>query len=129
MCQSAPAQPARRLHAYAFVRVPDQLRIEGEQAMADWHVTLPPLVSVTLDYAAAVATDAPTAAAFATRWAKAFDQDFQQAKTRWEQRWQAVFVPGNKHFSGHLPTLVTSDAKRGVAVHRLSLDRCRIGWV
>ncbi len=97
--------------AYAFVRVPDQLRVEGEHATADWHITLPPHASVTLDYAAAVATDGPTAAASATRWAKAFDENFQQAKTRWEQRWQAAFTPGNKHFSGHLPQLVTGDAK------------------
>ncbi len=97
--------------AYAFVRVPDQFRVEGEHATADWHITLAPLAGITLDYAAAVAMDAPTAAASATRWAKAFNQNFRQAKTLWEERWQAVFVPGNKHFSGHLPELVTDDAK------------------
>jgi hypothetical protein len=97
--------------AYALVRVPDQLRVEGEHATADWHIRLPPRASVTLDYAAAVAADGPTAAASAMRWAEAFDQNFQQAKTRWAERWRAAFVLGNKQFSGHLPTLVTEDEK------------------
>ena len=44
-------------------------------------------------------------------WAKTFDQSFAQAKLRWEERWQAAFTPGNQHFSGHLPTLLTGDAK------------------
>jgi hypothetical protein len=54
----------------------------------------------------------PAAAAeLATRWAKSFDQSFALAKTQWEERWQAAFTPGNTHFSGHLPTLLTDDPK------------------
>ena len=97
--------------AFAFVRVPDRLRTEREKGTAEWKITLARGATATIEYAAAIALDANTAAGAATRWAKSFDASFAETKSRWEQRWQAAFTPGNKDFSGHLPTLVTSDAK------------------
>ena len=70
-----------------------------------------PGAALTIEYAAAVDKDAQTATESAMHWAKTFDQSFAQAKLRWEERWQAAFTPGNEHFSGHLPTLLTGDAK------------------
>ncbi|GIH10367.1 hypothetical protein Rhe02_84340 [Rhizocola hellebori] len=39
-----------------------------------------------------------------------FDADFAEVADRWRLTWAAAFTPGNKEFSGHLPTLVTADA-------------------
>ncbi len=97
--------------AFAFAQTPDQLRAAGERAVAEWNLNLAPGATLTIEYAAAVNKDAPTAMDFARHWGKAFEQGFVEAKRRWEERWQAVFTPGNTHFSGHLPTLLTGDTK------------------
>ncbi len=44
-------------------------------------------------------------------WAEHFARSWDDVKSRWAARWQGMFTPGNNHFSGHLPTLVTSDEK------------------
>ena len=110
--------PART--AYAFARPPDRLQAVGEKGVAGWTVTLPPHASRTLDYVLAVAGDDRRAVASAAGWAAAFDATFQEAKDRWEGRWRDAFTPGNRHFSGHLPTLVTADRKLS-RVYYLSL--------
>jgi hypothetical protein len=96
---------------FSFGRVPERLRAEGGKGTAEWNITLAPGATVMIQYAAAIARDAKTAAESAARWTSTFDASFAQAKARWEERWQAAFIPRNKHFSGHLPTLVTGDAK------------------
>jgi hypothetical protein len=101
--------------AFAFVHAPDQLRAAGEQATAEWNLSLTPGATLTIEYTAAVDKDAQTATESAKHWAKTFEQSFAQAKPRWEERWQAAFTPGNQHFSGHLPTLLTGDTK----IHRV----------
>jgi len=45
-----------------------------------------------------------------TRWRKHFSEEFDGFKKCWEQRWADAFTPGNKHFSGSLPVLVTDNA-------------------
>jgi hypothetical protein len=45
-----------------------------------------------------------------TRWRKHFVAEFDGFKHCWEQRWADAFTPGNKHFSGSLPALVTDNA-------------------
>lgn len=44
------------------------------------------------------------------RWCKIFPTEFDGFKKCWEQRWADAFTPGNKHFSGSLPVLVTDNA-------------------
>ena len=46
-------------------------------------------------------------------WAGRFDAVFAECKEAWENRWADAFTPGNRHFSGHLPVLVTDDAALG----------------
>ena len=45
-----------------------------------------------------------------TRWGKHFPAEFDGFKQCWEQRWADAFTPGNRHFSGNLPVLVTDNA-------------------
>jgi len=43
------------------------------------------------------------------RWSKSFSQEFSGFKQCWQQRWADAFTPGNHHFSGNLPVLITKD--------------------
>jgi hypothetical protein len=97
--------------AFAFSRAPADLKVVTDGGVAAWKITLASNQTVSLAYTTAIGKDAATATELATRWAKSFDQNFALAKTPWEDRWQAAFTPGNKHFSGHLPTLLTEDPK------------------
>ena len=44
------------------------------------------------------------------RWGANFSKEFDGFKQDWEQRWADAFTPGNHHFSGNLPVLVTDNA-------------------
>lgn len=45
-----------------------------------------------------------------TRWSINFSDEFDGFKRCWEKRWADAFTPGNRHFSGNLPTLITDNA-------------------
>ena len=45
-----------------------------------------------------------------THWGANFSAEFDGFKLCWEKRWADAFTPGNRHFSGSLPTLVTENA-------------------
>jgi hypothetical protein len=97
--------------AFAFARAPADLKAVTDGGVAAWKIALAPNQTVSLAYTAAMDKDPAAATELATRWANSFDQAFASAKTQWEDRWQAAFTPGNQHFSGHLPTLLTDDLK------------------
>src|SRR5260221_1674072 len=56
------------------------------------------------------AADAPKVQADVMRWSANFSKEFDGFKQCWEQRWADAFTPGNHHFSGSLPVLVTDNA-------------------
>ncbi|MFZ1007199.1 MAG: hypothetical protein WAN65_10200, partial [Candidatus Sulfotelmatobacter sp.] len=56
------------------------------------------------------AADSQKVQADVTRWSKRFSAEFDDFKKCWEQRWADAFTPGNHHFSGSLPVLVTDNA-------------------
>ena len=62
-----------------------------------------------------------TLVATALDGAKHFDRSWDDVKSQWAQRWKDMFTPGNDHFSGHLPTLVTSDEKLREIYYRSAL--------
>jgi len=93
--------------AFAFADEPAQFQ-EGQ---ASWTITLEPDQRDTIDYVMAVGDTKAAAIPEARQWAQEFDTVFQQAKDLWQDRFNDAFTPGNKHFSGNLPVLVTSDEK------------------
>jgi hypothetical protein len=97
--------------AFAFSHAPADLKAVTDGGVAAWKITLAANQTVSLAYTTAMDKEPVAATELATHWAKSFDQSFALAKTQWEDRWHAAFTPGNKHFSGHLPTLLTDDAK------------------
>ena len=73
-------------------------------------------------------------AARAISWSADFEHVWNETKSKWAQRWADMFTPGNDHFSGNLPTLVTSDEKvreiyyrsalTVLVLHRTNLAKC-----
>jgi hypothetical protein len=97
--------------SFAFTPAPQDLKLVTDGGAAQWKITLAPGQIMTLGYTSALDKESAAATQLATRWAQSFDESFELAKTLWEGRWQAAFIPRNKHFSGHLPTLFTDDLK------------------
>ena len=132
------ARPALSM-AHVFVQKPDQLEAGDKSVTGRWKLNLAGGASRTLelvmahDAAGAQKTPHPSILQ-AVNWAGQFERTWSDAKSRWAQRWSDAFTPGNKHFSGHLPVLVTSDAKlreiyyRSVltllVLHRTNLAKC-----
>ena len=56
------------------------------------------------------AADVEKVKANVTYWRGNFTVEFDGFKQCWEQRWADAFTPGNQHFSGSLPVLVTDNA-------------------
>jgi len=125
--------------AHVFVRKPDKLEPGKASITGRWKLSIAGGASDTLelvmahDAAPADRTPHPSVRK-AVKWAGEFERLWGEAKTRWAQRWADAFTPGNKHFSGHLPVFITSDAKlreiyyRSIltllVLHRTNMAKC-----
>ncbi|MGC9258945.1 MAG: hypothetical protein ACP5I8_02555 [Phycisphaerae bacterium] len=97
--------------AFAFGSgTPDQLTAKDAGGTAFWNLQIEPGHSVTIEVVMAVGDQAPQVTADAMHSAKAFIPMFEEARQDWDNTFHAAFQPGNKLFSGHLPTLETADA-------------------
>jgi hypothetical protein len=104
--KSSPA-----LAAYSFNPIPSDLKAEGVKGNIKWTLVLESGEKAKIEVVFVIGGDIPTVKENARKWASDFSGQFDTAKIRWEERWQASFIPGNKHFSGHFPTLITNDSK------------------
>jgi hypothetical protein len=133
-----PEQPRLKI-AHSFAQLPDDLKADSGVVTATWKRSLQPGESTTLQFVMAhnpadKAESADELAARANGWSTNFEQTWNETKTKWAQRWADMFTPGNTHFSGNLPTLVTTDEKvreiyyRSVltvlVLHRTNLAKC-----
>jgi hypothetical protein len=125
--------------AQALVDSPDRLS-EGEMNVtADWQWQLAPGETKSMRIVMrhdrnTGAFPAPALVASAVDQSAHFDRSWDDVKTKWATRWQDMFTPGNTHFSGHLPTLVTSDEKLRdiyyrslltlLVLHRTNMQMC-----
>lgn len=78
-----------------------------------WNMALPARGSSKIEFVAGDghAADAPKVQANVMRWKGSFSEEFDGFKECWERRWTDAFTPGNQHFSGSLPVLVTDNAR------------------
>ena len=112
---TASADPKMSI-VHAFRQQPDRVEAVDGAVTATWRPTLRAGESITVELVMAhsleeAPTPAPAVAKQARDWAKNFDNVWRATKTDWGQRWSDAFTPGNQHFSGSLPTLVTADEK------------------
>jgi hypothetical protein len=99
--------PARA--SYGFDPVPSCLEAAGAGARATWRISLSADETVTLGVACAYGSDALDVAAAAADAAQDFSGTLASSETGYRDLWRAMFTPGNREFSGHLPTLRTPD--------------------
>jgi len=96
-------------NCYGFEHKPDGLSVRGNKGQAVWHLTLKAHGTLNLNYALAIGEKAAAVDAQAAQWAGHFDRAYEWVQSDWQDRFHAMFTPGNHHFSGHLPVLVTAD--------------------
>ena len=96
---------------FGFARKPDKLFALDGSGTAIWRITLKPRSSMSIDYALALGAKEADVRALAGKWARSFSSAFEQVEHDWQERFEAMFTPNNRYFSGHLPRLVTRDEK------------------
>jgi hypothetical protein len=124
---------------HALVDAPDETKPVAKHVVASWSRTVPAGGAVEIRFVMAHGRSsaefpAPQVVAQAREWRGAFDASWDHVKQVWAQRWADVFTPGNGHFSGHLPTLVTSDERLAdiyyrsvltlLVLHRTNMKMC-----
>jgi hypothetical protein len=102
--------------AHAFVEKPDECVTQDGAVVARRRYRLKPQQSVTIRFVMTCGrfkdpADAKGVVADARKLAEDFDSAWLDVESRWGRRWTEMFTPGNAHFSGSLPTLVTTDRK------------------
>lgn len=115
-----------------FIFFPQPDESSTPAASASWAFELKPGERFSLKGVMAAGPHIDSAARQAAQWKVDFAAIWEQAHSRWQQRYLAVFDPENKHFSGNLPTLVTSDAAirklyYGSVLSLLCLERTNFG--
>jgi hypothetical protein len=101
-CSSARA-------SYGFDVTPSALETAGAGARADWRLRLQPRQSVSVGIVCAYGDDSLDTAAAAARAAADFRGTLARCEAGYRDLWRSMFTRGNRHFSGHLPTLRTPD--------------------
>ena len=99
--------PARA--SYGFDHVPSSIHTAGAGARADWALHLEPHQSISMGIVCAYGDDALDVSAAAAAAAADFGGALERSEAGHRELWRGMFTPGNPHFSGHLPTLRTSD--------------------
>ena len=78
---------------------------------ATWTLGLKPGETFSLNGLMTVGPEINSVKHMAAEWKSNFTALWDEARTRWEERYLAAFDPENGHFSGNLPTLATPDSK------------------
>ena len=88
--------------------------VTGDNGVIRWHwnVALPKHGKKVIEFVAGDghAANVQQVHADVVKWSANFSKEFDDFKICWERRWADAFTPGNRHFSGSLPVLVTGNA-------------------
>ena len=77
-----------------------------------WHVVIPAGRDAVVEFVAGDGKNdrQEKVCVDVANWSANFSKEFDGFKHVWEQRWADAFTPGNQHFSGSLPVLITDNA-------------------
>jgi hypothetical protein len=95
--------------AFAFLHEPEN--ISDDKRSVGWSPPIGQGEAFRLEFVMAAGTDLDSTLKRVSTWKEKFRETWEAAGDLWRQRFQEAFTPGNRHFSGNLPTLVTDDAK------------------
>lgn len=90
---------------------PDSVTNINSVVRWQWKIALPAGGKREIGFVAgdSRAADSQKVQADVRHWSENFSAEFDGFKKCWERRWADTFTPGNKHFSGSLPVLVTDN--------------------
>ncbi len=100
---------AGNFYVFTFTDAPDSVISNAGNHEACWPVVLEPGETKEISYVMSIGSDKNSTVSDSERWAKSFPNTFSEAKEAWEDRWEDVFTPNNKSYSGHLPTFETNN--------------------
>ena len=105
-------QDARNTTALQPSGKPDDVTVDGDHVVWHWKPTIPPGGTTTVGYVAGEGTNdqASATSQAVAGWAQNFDGEMTAFQAVWEKRWADAFTPGNGHYSGNLPVLVSDNA-------------------
>jgi hypothetical protein len=91
---------------------PDAVTTDNGVIYWKWNVELPAGGEKVIEFTAGDGhvADLEKVNANVTQWSANFSAEFDGFKLCWEKRWADAFTPGNRHFSGNLPVLITGNA-------------------
>jgi hypothetical protein len=94
------------------VQKPDVVANDNGTIRWQWNIALPVGGNLTIEFVSGDGRvqESKKVRANVMRWSVNFDAEFDGFKQCWEQRWADAFTPGNRHFSGSLPVLITDNA-------------------
>jgi hypothetical protein len=95
--------------AFGLVQPPDHMEVKNSGGTAHWKRSLEPGESMTLSYLMGYGDREVELMADMNSWKNGFDTTFRSVEGIWEERWQALFDPGNDIVSGCFPVLETDD--------------------
>lgn len=95
--------------AYYFNQAPSKISTTTSGTSAGFDINIAKGASVDLEIVMSIGTSKDDALNNATDWAGNFNAVFNEAHTKWEERYQLAFTPKNNFYSGWLPTLKTND--------------------
>ncbi|MBX3256435.1 MAG: hypothetical protein KF862_20025 [Chitinophagaceae bacterium] len=76
----------------------------------EWNLSIEEGKSVNLEIVMSLGQSKQDAIDRANTWSKNFNSVFEEAFTKWQNRYRLAFTPNNNYFSGWLPVLKTNDA-------------------
>ena len=91
---------------------PDAIIRDNDTVRWRWNVMIPARGKQVIDFVAGDGheVNAQTVQSDVSQWSVNFSEEFEGFKKCWELRWTDAFTPGNPHFSGSLPVLITDNA-------------------
>jgi hypothetical protein len=98
---------------FRILREPGRLDVKHSGGTASWEQDMEPGETFSLRYVMTWGDDSREVETGLDRWSGSFDSVSSSVERVWENRWQAMFRPGNKLFSGCFPVLETADEKAG----------------
>ena len=96
---------------FRILRKPGRIDVKNSGGTASWQKEMSPGETFSLRYVMTWGDHRGTVESNLERWSADFDSVFGSVDRTWEERWQAMFRPGNEIFSGCFPVLETSDEK------------------
>lgn len=97
------------LIGYNMVDVPDKLTLQNSGATATWNFDLKPGASKTIRFFMTWGDTDGDINANLNQWANSFDKTYAGIEQTWKWRWNEMFKPHNKLYSGTFPVLATND--------------------